>query len=174
MATNMANTGFIDFASPNVPKFTIKPGDTFDLTFQNIGQYLDSVGIIFIGDTQQRLGVFTSGYYIFKFPSMGTTHKLTIAAGQILLMARDTENLYSGEIQVIKPTGDLRSFAFDVAVSPLDKLQLVPAIAAQQHSYSFIGIESTEPVSGTNYQIYYNSTNEEFAVYSASDWNSIT
>lgn len=174
MATNMANTGVIDFASPSVSKFIIKPGDTFELSFQNISSYLDSVGIIFIGDTQQRLGVFTSGYYLFKFPAIGTTHKLTIAAGQILPMAGESENLYSGEIQIIKPTGDLKSFAFDVAVSPLDKLQLVTAIAAQQHNYSFIGIEATAPASGANYRIYYNSTSKLFAVYSASAWNSIT
>lgn len=173
MATNMANVGFIDLNAPSVPKFNIKPGDTFELTFQSIGNYLDAIGIILIGDTQQRLGIFDSGYYIFKFPSIGTTFKLTIAAGQILPMAGSEENSYSGEIQIIKPDATLKSFAFDVVIAPLDKIQLVPAIAAQQHNYSFIGIEAAEPTSGTDYQIYYNSTDKEFAVYSASAWNSI-
>jgi hypothetical protein len=44
---------------------TISPGDTFTFTLQNIQQFYGSLGIIFIGDTQQRLGLFPSGYYLF-------------------------------------------------------------------------------------------------------------
>ena len=171
MTQNLANQGFIDLNSQTKAVFNLKPGDTFQITLQNTSDYLNSVAILYIGDTQQRLGVFTSGFYLVKLPNIGTTHKVTLNAGQILPMAGETENRYSGELQLIKPSGDLKSVAFDVTVAPLDKIQLVQAIAPEQHPYQYLGALATAPITNLGqYQIYYDTVELKFFVYDGTVW----
>jgi hypothetical protein len=150
---------------------TISPGDTFTFTLQNIQQFYGSLGIIFIGDTQQRLGLFPSGYYLFKIPAAGSKLDLVISAGQTMAMSGQIPIAYSGEIQLITPLSQIDSFNFSANITPADKIQVITASSVAQHTYRFLGVLSAAPTTSlAQYQIYFNSTLTKFFVYDGEGW----
>jgi hypothetical protein len=150
---------------------TISPGDTFTFTLQNIQQFYGSLGIIFIGDTQQRLGLFPSGYYLFKIPAAGSKLDLVISAGQTMAMSGQIPVAYSGEIQLITQLGQIDSFNFSANITPADKIQVITASSVAQHTYRFLGVLSAAPTTSlAQYQIYFNSTLTKFFVYDGEGW----
>ena len=150
---------------------TVSPGDSFTFTLQNIQQFYGSLGIIFIGDTQQRLGLFPSGYYLFKIPSSGSKLDLVISAAQTMAMSGQFQIAYLGEIQLISPLGQIDSFNFSANITPADKIQVITAFSVGQHTYRFLGSFNAAPSTGlAQYQIYFNSTLTKFFVYDGAAW----
>lgn len=158
--------------STDVVNLTISPGDTFTLTLQNTQQFQGALGIIFIGDTQQRLGLFPSGYYLFKIPSSGSSKlDLVISAAQTMAMSVQFQIAYLGEIQLISPLGQIDSFNFSANITPADKIQVITASSVGQHTYRFLGSFNAAPsTSLSQYQIYFNSTLTKFFVYDGAAW----
>ena len=150
---------------------TISPGDTFTFILQNIQQFQGSLGIIFIGDTQQRLGVFSSGYYLFSFPDSGSKFDLLLSPGQTMAMGETEPSTYLGEIQVIGTSGRMDSFGFTAEILPTDKIQVATAPLAEQHPYRFLGLLSAAPTTDlAQYQIYFDTIMAKFFVYDGTDW----
>jgi hypothetical protein len=155
----------------DVVNLTISPGDTFTLTLQNTQQFQGALGIIFIGDTQQRLGLFTNEYYLFKIPSSGNKLDLLLSAAQTTAMGGQNPSSYLGEIQIISSVGQIDSFSFSANITPSDKIQVIAPSSVAQHSYQFLGAFNVAPsTSLAQYQIYFDSTLTEFFVYDGEGW----
>ena len=157
--------------STDVVNLTISPGDTFTLTLQNTQQFQGALGIIFMGDTQQRLGLFPSGYYLFKIPSSGSKLDLVISAAQTMAMSGQFQIAYLGEIQLISPLGQIDSFNFSANITPADKIQVITASSVGQHTYRFLGSFNAAPSTGlAQYQIYFDTATQKFFVYDSAAW----